>query len=456
MIDKLTGQHVIANKAGKFSVEKPVTHVIGLLNGLKYYLTFQWSRRDTSKAGNFRGEFRVDSLDGSGDSMVFPNDSDVINIDILTTITSTIIADKCEPAPIPASPCTTNDGAIPVNCGTGTPTPSPSPVTPKETGNVISLSYEMLKSHKLNKMLKRGYYYIINDFQSIHRLRPSGTHANVLGVIEPLMIMATDVDKFDQLAKSMLHESDIIHYNFDMIEPDCVMCDDNKGVITYREDIVNNLSAYYDWRIDESVNCGVGTVHTFGTGCKNITLGAGSRYIYIGANSSDINIGKSCKGITLPEGSNTITIGTQVTGIDFSGFPYTPYGHKNLTIHDNGRGGQLYIEVDLQQQSIFKTGSYEVGLLPKRMMVKDYSVSVENTSGSTSSTRLSFGVKSLNNQELMPDTLVKELNGSYIFNTMFTQVAEIDDYVTMTIKGSNLEEPINGSTIKINMNFIKV
>jgi hypothetical protein len=435
MIDKLTGQHVIANKSAKFSIERPVTHVVGLLNGLKYYLTFQWSRRDTSKVGDFRGEFRINSLDGEGDSMVVPNDSDVININIASTITSSIIAADCDNnAPKPAP---TNSGVT-------------------NSASVTSLSYNMLKSHKSNNLLKQGHFYVINDFQSIHRLAPSGSCTNVLGVVEPLMIMATDVNKFDQSARSLIHESDVIHYNFDMIEPDCVMCDDNKGVITYRKDTVNNLSAYYDWRVDESVNCGVDTVHTFGVGCKNITLGEGSRFIHIGANSSNINIGKHCKEINLPDGSDTITIGNQVSGVDFSNFPYTPYAHKNLTIYDNGRGGQLYIEVDLQQQSIFKAGSYEVGILPKKMMVKDYTVSVQNTSGSTSGARLSFGVKSLNNEELMPDTLIKELNNSYIFNTLFTQVSEVDDYVTMTIKGSDLEPPIDGSFIKINMNFIKV
>jgi hypothetical protein len=575
MIDKLTGQYIIANKAGKFSVEKPVTHTVGLLNGLKYYLVYEWVKGDTKRDGNFSGEFRIDFLDEGNDTISLPDRRDSINISITGSLTSTdssatepvqtnvvsgsvlkqnstlpslkyditpliskdnSLIDKIKEAVATfsmqdkvsrkfavlnksatisveqpdthvvgllnglkyyiiynwESEDTANAGiytgefrinflsegddvlvieeAVAVSIlGTLTTTTyapyrsepktcSTLPFDESEIGGamVIEHTYDELKALKTNKLLKKGNYYVVTDFRSIHRLSPTGTCSNVVGAEEPLLVMATDVDKLDQNAKSLIHEEDIIHYNFDMVEPDCLTCGESRGMITFRKDTKNNLSAFYNWRVDDSVNCGIGEFDTFGEGCKNITIDSGSRFIYIGANSSDIHIGKSCSNIRLPEGSNTITIGNKVEEIDFSGFTYLPYAHRNLTIFNNGSGGQLYVDIDLFQQDIYQAGTYMIGLLPKRMMPKEYSLSVYNTSGSTDTSRISFGVDTISTDELLPETLVGDLVDAYIYNTIIAEVSEQENYVTMTIKGGDLTPPIEGGSIKINISLIKV
>jgi hypothetical protein len=437
MVDKATSQFIIANKTGKLAVEKPATHIVGTLNGLKYYLTYKWTRRDTSKLGEFRGEFRLDFIDGTSDSMVFPESPEAINISIVSTLTTT-----------------TNTTVVPEE-EVITPAPTTGSTIP-ETG-VLEHTYAELKALKSIGKLLIGREYLLTDFQSIHILESrmcTNCPDAVLGAIEPLILSASDNDKFAPIAKSKKIESDIIHYSFDLVSEACDLVTQSKGVITYREDVVNKLSAHYDWRIDPLILSSVGDINTFGVGCKNITIGAGSKFITIGSGSSDITIGKSCRKIKLPQGSNAINIGNKVKGYDFSAFLNNPSVNRNLTIYDNGTGGQLYMEIDLLGRGIYKVGQYDIGLLPKRMMPTNYSLSVTQVSGTGS--RLSLAIKSVLNDDILPETFVSELNNTYIYNTLFMNVSEKEEAIVLNIKGVDLVIPEDGSFIRFNLNFIKV
>jgi hypothetical protein len=427
MIDKVTGEYVVANKTGGLSVEKPATHEVGLLNGLRYFLIFKWSRKDTSRIGEYKGEFRLDILDGSEDSMAFPDNSESINISIVATLTAT------------------NNETL---------TPAPVTTTPILSG-VTEHTYSELKALRNVGGLKSGTYYLLKDFQTIHVLKSecNGNDA-ILGEIEPLLLFATATDKFDPIAKSTVYESDVIHYNFDAVSEPSSLLLHNKGLITYREDVVNKLIAHFDWRLGLSVDCGVQKVHTFGPNCKNITLGAGSKHIFIGADSSDIIIGQSCSDIILPKKSNAINIGNSVEGVDFSDFDGNPYTNQNLTIFNNSMGGQLFMEIELQRQSIYEVGVYPVGILPKRMMPINYSLSVFEVHGNGS--RISFGVESIIDDLLLPETSVSELTDSHLYNTVFMDVSENEEYIVMYIKGVDLVIPNENSMIRLNLNFIKV
>lgn len=87
--------------------------------------------------------------------------------------------------------------------------------------------------------------YEINDYQTIHRI--TNTTAINTAPVEPLIVRAVSTSKIDLLAYSAAYPRDIIHYNIDN-----VLCEDGTtprpGKILYREDTVNKVSAYYDWR----------------------------------------------------------------------------------------------------------------------------------------------------------------------------------------------------------------
>jgi hypothetical protein len=432
MVNTENGTFAIANKTGKVSVETPSIHNVSCPTNKAYYVQYKWAKKDTSKVGNYLGEFKITFLEGN-ESIVVPVE-DKITISIVDSITTSTSGNTPKP----------------------TPSPTPVPTQPNVAGGSISMTYEEIKNLKKLNLLKQGSYYIITDYRSIHRLAPSGSCANVLGVVEPLMVLATETNKFDQIAKSLIHEQDIIHYNFDMVEPDCVLCDESKGVITYREDTVKRLSAYFDWRVDKSINCGIDVNQTFGSNCKNISIGSGSRYIYIGADSSDIEIGKSCFNIKLPKMSTSIKLGNRVSDHDFSGFAPDYYVNRNLTINDNSRGGDIFIEIDLFTQQISEVETYDIAMIPKGMMVKDYSISASNVSGLTGGSRISFGLRSIGVDEIMPDVYINELNNTYMYNTVFTQAPDNEDSLIMAIKGAGFTEPIEGSKINLNLNFIKV
>ena len=76
MFDSITGVRRIGKKAAKTELVLPVNNCVGE----EYYLTYQFTNKETEKSGRFVGQFIVEFLDNSGTLIVPIADELFINI----------------------------------------------------------------------------------------------------------------------------------------------------------------------------------------------------------------------------------------------------------------------------------------------------------------------------------------------------------------------------------------
>lgn len=108
---------------------------------------------------------------------------------------------------------------------------------------VEDITYAALAVKVGASTLEPGKEYNITDFATTHIIPNTGGVVNV-GSVEPLIVMATSVNKLDTVAKSVAYPKDIIHYEF----VDSTTAGGDKGRIYFRKDPVKNISTQYDWR----------------------------------------------------------------------------------------------------------------------------------------------------------------------------------------------------------------
>lgn len=76
MTDIITGVKKIAKKPTEIELVEPVSDCVGE----EYYLTYQFTERDTINSGRFVGSFTIEFLDGSGTLIVPIHEDLYINI----------------------------------------------------------------------------------------------------------------------------------------------------------------------------------------------------------------------------------------------------------------------------------------------------------------------------------------------------------------------------------------
>lgn len=76
MFDSITGVRRIGKKIASTDLVIPVSDCVGE----EYYLTYQFSSRDTEKAGRYIGQFIIEFLDGTGTLVVPIREGLYINI----------------------------------------------------------------------------------------------------------------------------------------------------------------------------------------------------------------------------------------------------------------------------------------------------------------------------------------------------------------------------------------
>jgi hypothetical protein len=431
MIEKSGGKFIVANRPAGLTVEEKDAPELSCDTLQDYFLTYKWARRDTVKAGAFIGEFRLDFVD-SGESVTLPLDGSRLEVTVSDGIAS---AEEPEPQKAPAK----------------APTKSPANVAP-QTGSTPSHTYEELHELRERRELVRGAHYLLNDYQTTHDLPMEGQCGTTIGAVEPLLLLATDVDKFDQRVSSTLHETDIIHYAFDQRG---ACGETHKGLITYREDTVNHLSAYFDWRLDASVYCGIEIPRTFGEGCRNVSIGPDSKYVYVGDDSEGVTVGGRCRDIVLPAGCRDIRIGDAVVGMDFTDAGYDPISNRNLTVLDGGRGGSLFVEINFMGRDVLNVGEYRVGLLPKGMVVTDYALSVTEVPAQSHGTTLALGIAGMGAEELMEYTTLGELSGTFSKGEAYTDTAKEDTALTLSLGRSNIRMMELHGGLTLHLTFMK-
>jgi hypothetical protein len=135
---------------------------------------------------------------------------------------------------------------------------------------VISTTYANLVTLINTSALTPGAFYKITDFRTIHYFFDNDDTIDAVNdacPIEQLIVMAIGTNKIGREAYSADFPNDIIHYDWNPVnfradkgfalnitqqEPDAyvfgTIIPDFRGVITYRHDTVQNVSAYFDFR----------------------------------------------------------------------------------------------------------------------------------------------------------------------------------------------------------------
>ena len=119
------------------------------------------------------------------------------------------------------------------------------------TGNyipVIEVTYDELVNLKNTSTLVKGQNYLLTDYETTY-IQPVTNVNKSSGVIEPLIITATDVNKLHNVCKSTLYPQDIVYYE---ITGDIGNGYDTegftKGKIYRRIDTLRNNDIGTDWR----------------------------------------------------------------------------------------------------------------------------------------------------------------------------------------------------------------
>ena len=137
---------------------------------------------------------------------------------------------------------------------------------------ITDVTYDELVALRDGNLLEPGLYYCITDYVTTFWLMhldngmkyvlDEGEKIIKTGSLEPLTVLALDVNKLSSFATSEQFPDDLIHYQLelggisDTIDtPWCEGTDSSndfvpgfKGIITYRKDTIKNLSAQLDWR----------------------------------------------------------------------------------------------------------------------------------------------------------------------------------------------------------------
>lgn len=139
---------------------------------------------------------------------------------------------------------------------------------PSGGSGLTSVTYAELVALISASGLTPGAQYLISDFATVHFMVTKDSSGYVVtipdaintGTTEPIVVTAYSTNKLHSIAKSTLHEKDILHYDFNpqnwindvafayptgSVED---MVTGFKGVITYREDTKQGVSAWYDFR----------------------------------------------------------------------------------------------------------------------------------------------------------------------------------------------------------------
>jgi hypothetical protein len=123
---------------------------------------------------------------------------------------------------------------------------------------LISRTYQELVTLASQNSLSIGQQYLMNDFQTTHNIVDgSSSTLNTLlyGVsLEPIILTASSSNGFEPFVQSTIFPNDIIKYTINNTYVNNVgkswtsSMGAQKGIIYYREDTINNIVAYYDWR----------------------------------------------------------------------------------------------------------------------------------------------------------------------------------------------------------------
>ena len=113
---------------------------------------------------------------------------------------------------------------------------------------VIEVTYDELVNLKNTSSLVKGQNYLLTDYMTTYT-QPVTNISKSSGIIEPLIITATDVNKLHNVCKSTLYHQDIVYYEITGDIGDYYGTEGfTKGKIYRRIDTQKNNDIGTDWR----------------------------------------------------------------------------------------------------------------------------------------------------------------------------------------------------------------
>ena len=118
----------------------------------------------------------------------------------------------------------------------------------ESSSGIIEVTYDELVNLKNTSSLVKGQNYLLTDYETTY-IQPITNVNKNSGVIEPLIITATDVNKLHNQCKSTLYPQDIVYYEITGdIENNYGTEGFTKGKIYRRIDTLRNNDIGTDWR----------------------------------------------------------------------------------------------------------------------------------------------------------------------------------------------------------------
>lgn len=368
LFDVETGCFAIANRAGEIipgglsATDKALSEAVSCGDDTNVTrIAYRFRTRDTKLSGVYRGTFQVNVI-GEETVLAVPSMSDIqvvitesgISRWTQGTFTGMPSLDE-EPTPVPDS------GLI---------------------GNLYSGTWVELNALVSNQLLVPGQLYRLTDYQTVHRiptLTPTLTNIHS-GPIEPLILEAITTTAFSQVAKSTITPSHNITYEFsnstvacgDSFDGDSVagalclmqtLLVTRPGYITFREDPVNKLSAYFDFRSYRNCVNGV-QGRTFATGARNSTLGEYSGNIMV--TTDNVVVEENSQGLSLTGIANRLHIGSDVHNFTTTGVTLSTRLRSGsiFKLNDGGLNGSVKTTIKMAGDSLGYNGTNVLGLLP--------------------------------------------------------------------------------------------
>ena len=198
------------------------------------------------------------------------------------------------------------------------------------TGNyvpAIEVTYDELVNLKNTSSLVKGQNYLLTDYETTY-IQPVTRVNKSSGVIEPLIITATDVDKLHNQCKSTLYPQDIVYYEITGDIQDYYETEGfTKGKIYRRIDTQRNNDIGTDWRHVKYDRNGVDKLlFEDYTDCFNNVIKTYFLHnTVVGSGFSSNTVGDGFSGNTVGDVFNGNTVGNNFSR---NGNPTTPFLSK--------------------------------------------------------------------------------------------------------------------------------
>lgn len=193
--------------------------------------------------------------------------------------------------------------------------------------NIVELTYTSLLTLKANSLLEVSKVYLITDYTTTY-IQPITLTPMVSGVVEPLYVLATDVNKLHNIAKSKLYPQDIVYYEITGDIGDGAGTEGfTKGKIYRRIDTLRNNDIGTDWRHVKYDRAGLDKLLFENySGCKNNTIkelslfnnvvGTGFANNFIEAGFKDNTLGDDCTGNLIKQDFQLNSVGNLFSNND--------------------------------------------------------------------------------------------------------------------------------------------